>query len=470
MKRFFAFCFVPAALLAALSCREPSVDTGTQGDGDSVTVQTLPETPLDVGLLFSNALGMNDPACYQYLEPVLRDSLSGGDASPWEVFGRWRGFDSGGRLTAASEGEDGLNRTSYYCSIARLEELPPVVRLDFVLLDGNWYIENVETELPTDVIDSLSVENQAALVLSNPVIRREMRIAAMLLEDCRLDHETNWRSWYAAMESGAEFEDYITELSQESYATMALSNVRVAAKLQIVQDRATFQVTEVPLELRELVAAWRELAYLKKAVLRANHEAMQNLRQTGTWMGPDVQEEEARIAFLENVFFSVDRLVEERDTLSRVYPVLLTCGHSEPLENLLVNLDPHQLEQKVENDIGIPVWRALGVDMNGDLDPERVLYWAGDLYLFLGTPTGYRLVWRSWMDFESDFHSQFGTQSSPAGYRSVVLVGNNGTWEYELSLDSGGQPLFTRVSIGSDSVSVDDDLLMDSPLLNGATF
>ena len=468
MNKGFIFCFF-MGVLGLFGCGEPADLNSQPAASDSVTIQTIPETPLDVGLLFSNALGMNDPGCFQYLEPALRDSLEGLELSPWEIFGRWRGFDSGGRLTAATEGEDGLNRTSYYCSIARLEELPPVVRLDFVLLSGNWCIERIETELPCDVIDSISVENQAAIVLANPVLRREMRIAGMLLEDCRLDHETNWASWYAASDGGAAFSDYITELSPESYSTLALSNVRVAAKLQILQDRATFQVTDVPLELRELVAAWRELAYLKKAVLRANHEAMQNLRQTGTWMGPDVEEEEARIAFLENVFYSVDNLVEERDTLSRLYPVLLTCGHSEPLENIMVNLDPHQLEQKVENDIGIPIWRALGVDMNGDLDPERVLYWAGDLYLFLGTPTGYRLVWRSWMDFESDFHSQFGTQTSPAGHRSVVLVGNSGTWEYELSLDSGDQPLFTRVSIGSDSVSMEDDLLMDSPLLNGAS-
>jgi hypothetical protein len=96
-----------------------------------------------------------------------------------------------------------------------------------------------------------------------------------------------------------------------------------------------------------------------------------------------------------------------------------------------------------------------------------VLYWAGDLYLFLGTPTGYRLVWRSWMDFESDFHSEFGTQLSPSGHRSVVLVGNGGNWEYELSLDGGNRPVFTRIAIGTDSVATEDDLLMDSPLLDG---
>jgi len=465
MKLLCAFWFLAAAVIL-VGCGEPPAEYPPAGE-DSLVVQTIPDTPLDVGLRFSNALGMNDPACFAFLEPSLSDSLASLGLSPWEVFGRWRGFDSGGRLSAASQGEDGLNRTSYFCSISRLEELPPVVRIDFVLMDGTWFIEGMETEIPGDVIDSLSVEHQASLVLANPLIRREMRIARMLLDDCALDHGTHWASWFAAAESGSTFEEYIMELSQESYSTMALSNVRVAAKLQIVQDRATFQVTEVPLELRELMAAWRELAYLKKAVLRANHEAMQNLRQTGTWMGPDVQEEEARIAFLESVFYAVDSLVEERDTLSAVYPVLLTCGHSEPLENMMVTLDPHQLEQKVENDIGIPVWRALGVDMNGDLDPERVLYWAGDLYLFLGTPTGYRLVWRSWMDFESDFHSEFGTQLSPSGHRSVVLVGNGGNWEYELSLDGGNRPVFTRIAIGTDSVTTEDDLLMDSPLLDG---
>lgn len=465
MRELTLLLFLMILLLPC--CGEAPLPEPDNGEADDpVIVHTLPDTPLDVGLLFSNALGMNDPECFEYLEPLLRDSLVELEVSPWEIFGRWRGFDSGGRLTPVNEGEDSLSRTSYYCSIARLEELPPVVRLDFVLIEGQWYIEHVETELPGDALDSISIEVQVALVLENPVIRREMRIARMLLDDCELDRGLHWSSWRAAEESGASFEAYINELSQESYSTLALSNVRVAAKLQIVQDRGTFQVTEFPLELRGLVAAWRELAYLRKAVLRANHEAMQNLRQTGTWMGPDVEEELARIEFLENVFYSVNDLVEERDTLSSVYPVLLTSGHNEPLDNLMVNLDPHQLEQKVENDIGIPVWRALGVDMNGDLDPERVLYWAGDIYLFLGTPTGYRLVWRSWMDYESDFHSQFGTDTSPNGFRGVVMVGNSGAWEYRLYLDADDSPVFVRTAIGSDSVSIEDDLLMDSPLLD----
>jgi hypothetical protein len=447
-----------------VSCgQEQQVYHGSE-EQDSLLVRTMPRTPLDVGLEFSNALGMNDPSCLDFLMPSLGDSLRELGLSPWQLFGRWGGFDSGGRLTEVSAGPDSLFRTIYHCTITRLDELPPVVRMDFALYRGSWLIEHIEFQLPGDIMDSLTVENQVALVLQSPHLRREMRIARMLLEDCRLDREAHWASWFAAEASGTDFADYIVDLSRESYGVLAESNVRVAGKLQLIQDRATFQVTEFPVELRELVAAWRELAYLRKAVLRANHESMQNLRQTGTWIQPVTVEEEARIAFLESVFFSVSNLVEERDTLSTMYPVLLTCGRNEPLENMLVNLDPHQLQQKRENDIGIPIWRALGVDMNGDLDPERILYWAGDLYLFLGTPTGYRLAWRSWHDYSSDFHSEFGTQTSPTGFRSVVLVGNSGRWEYELYLDSFHAPVFTRSAISTDSVSVEDDLTMESPL------
>ncbi|MCK5786439.1 MAG: hypothetical protein KAH54_07760 [Candidatus Sabulitectum sp.] len=464
MKRLILILWVTVlALMLACSSGQDSVQQ--ELSPDSTIVRTIPDTPLCVGLRFSNNLGMNDPACFDYLEPAFRDSVQELQLSPWEIFGRWRGFDSGGRLTETTTGDDSLNRTSYYCSIARLEDMPPVIRIDFVLLQGQWLIENVESELPRDVLDSLSVETQASMVLENPLIRREMRIARMLLDDCKLDHEINWASWYAASENGADFADYIMELSDESYSTLAISNVRTAAKLQIIQDRATFQVADVPVELRELVAAWRELAYLRKAVLRADHEAMQNLRQTGTWMGPDLEEETARIVFLESVFYSVNDLVEQNDTLSTIYPVLLTCGASEPLEHLMVHLDPHQLEQKTENDIGIPIWRALGVDMNGDLDPERVLFWAGDLYLFLGTPTGYSLVWRSWKSFNSDYHGQFGTQTSPSGNRSIVLVGNTGEYDYELSLDPGDLPVFQRVSVSSDASGSFDDELVESPLL-----
>ncbi len=464
MSRFVIALFL---FLLLLSCSETDEFSEVSSGPDTLIVNALPDSPLDVALRFSNSLGMNDPECFEYLEEDYRDSLMSLELPPWELFGRWRGFDSGGRLTETILGEDSLNRTSYYCTIARLEELPPVIRFDFVLQEGKWLIEDIISRLPSDVLDSLSVETSAMLVMQNPIIKREMRIARMLLDDCELDYSRNWASWIAASAGGADFSDYIMELSDESYSVLALSNIRIAAKLQIVQDRATFQVTDVPIELRELVAAWRELAYLKKAVLRANHEAMQNLRQTGTFMPTDTEEEVNRIAFLENAFYSVDAIIESNDTLSSVYPVLLTFGDSEPLEQMLIHLDPHQLEQKTENDIGVPLWRALGVDMNGDLDPERILYWAGDLYLFLGTPTGYSLAWRSWLDFNSDFHGQFGTQTSPTGCRSIVFVGNTGYYEYELFLDELNNPIFNRTAIAADTSSALSDELVESPLLRG---
>lgn len=137
------------------------------------------------------------------------------------------------------------------------------------------------------------------------------------------------------------------------------------------------------------------------------------------------------------------------DSLSRTYPALLTTGSGEPLEALLVELDPHTVEQRADNDIGVPVWRALGVDMNGDPDPERVVYWAGDLFLFIGTHTGYRLVFRTYSGYESDFHGQFGIETSPSGFSSVNLIGNSRTAEYRISLD-GRSPRFTSTAIQRD--------------------
>ncbi|MCD6588746.1 MAG: membrane lipoprotein lipid attachment site-containing protein, partial [Candidatus Fermentibacteraceae bacterium] len=161
MKRFV----LGAVFLVVLAACNRTPETASSGGStDTTIVRTIPDTPLDVGLRFSNNLGMNDPDCFTCLEPSLSDSVQSLQRSPWEIFGRWRGFDSGGRLTETVTGEDGRNRTSYYCSIARLEELPPVIRLDFVLIDGQWYIEQVESELPRDVIDSLSVQTQASLV------------------------------------------------------------------------------------------------------------------------------------------------------------------------------------------------------------------------------------------------------------------------------------------------------------------
>lgn len=412
-------------------------------------VRVIPRTPIETGLLFSNALLMNDPECYGFLAPALRDSIEALGRSPWEVFGRWRAFDPNGRLTEVVQTPDGRRTTSYYCTIVRLDETAPVVRFDFVVVDGEWLISGLGFGHPSGTGDSLALEQQVGLILADPVLLREMRIARMLLDDVDHDASQSWSSWLAASAGGESFAAYITDLSQESYNMLAESNIRQSGKLQIMQDRATFQITDPPLELRELIAAWRELAYLRKAVLRARHEAMQNLRQTGVWMEPDLAQEEARIEYLAGIFLPVSDLVEARDTLSLTFPALLTTGSGEPLEALTIELDPHTVEQKVENDIGVPVWRALGVDMNGDPDPERVVYWAGDLFLFQGTPTGYRLVFRTYSGYDSDFHGQFGTAAGASGHSSVNLIGNSRTTEYNLSLDDG-VPRLTATPLGQD--------------------
>lgn len=442
-----AFILGTLALLAG--CGRGGASPDHPEAAPDTLVRVIPRTPIETGLLFSNALLMNDPACYGFLAPALRDSIEALDLSPWEVFGRWRAFDPNGRLTEIVETSDSQRTTSYHCTIARLEELSPVVRFDFVVVDGEWFISGFGYGHPSGIGDSLALEQQVALILADPVLLREIRIARMLLDDADHDAAHSWASWHAASARGESFAAYITGLSQESYNMLAESNIRQSGKLQIVQDRATFQIPNPPLELRELVAAWRELAYLRKAVLRARHEAMQNLRQTGVWMEPDLTQEVARIQYLTGIFIPVSDLVEARDTLSLTCPALLTTGSGEPLESLIIELDPHTVEQKVENDIGVPVWRALGVDMNGDPDPERVVYWAGDLFLFQGTPTGYRLVFRTYAGYDSDFHGQFGTATGASGHTSVNLIGNSRTTEYNLSLEDG-VPRLTATPLGQD--------------------
>ncbi len=445
MKKAFVLGIL--AVLSGCGSGGPSDDTAVATP--DTLVRVIPRTPIETGLLFSNALLMNDPECYVFLAPVFRDSIESQGLSPWEVFGRWRAFDPNGRLTEVVETPDSMRTTSYYCAIPRLGELPPVVRFDFVVVDGEWLISGFGYGHSSGLGDSLALEQQVRLILSDPVLLREIRIARMLLDDVDTDASNSWSSWQAASATGESFAAYITGLSQDSYNVLAESNIRQSGKLQIVQDRATFQITNPPLELRELIAAWRELAYLRKAVLRARHEAMQNLRQTGVWMEPDLSQETARIQYLTGAFIPVSDLVEARDTLSLTYPALLTTGSGEPLEAMTIELDPHTVEQKVENDIGVPVWRALGVDMNGDPDPERVVYWAGDLFLFLGTPTGYRLVFRTYSGYESDFHGQFGTETTPSGHSSVNLIGNSRTTEYRLFLE-GGVPRLTATPLGQD--------------------
>jgi len=450
MRKAALWTAMGSTLLLALACGddpEPSPDVpGTDGD-DSVVV--APATPLQVALEFSDLLGRNDPGCYDLLVPSLRDSLVGSGELPRDVFGRWRGFDAGGRLSEVFTDSAGASRTTYSCAISR-QSLPAIVRIDFRLVDGRWLIEGFGEEIPQTVADSLTVEHLAGLVLENPRVLGEIRIARMLYDDCRIDSLRSYSSWHAAEAAGDSFTAYVCELDYESYNRLAYSNIRRSAKYQIIQDRATYQLDSVPLDLHGFVAAWRELGYLSKAVLRTRHEAMQELRQTGRYEEPDLAEEMERLAMLRSYFLSVSNLVEASDSISRTYPVLLTEGEGEPLDELYLELDPHVLEQRRENDVGAAVWRALGVEMNGDRSPERVVYWAGDLYLFEGTETGYRLVWRSYLGYGSDYHAAFASEPSAAGGgRDVTLVGNDYQYEYRLGYREG-EPVMTRTALSSE--------------------
>ncbi len=438
------------ALLAALL---PALPGCGGGDGvssgpDTTQVVAMPASPLEVALEFSNLLALNDPECLDLIVPRTRDSLAALDVQPWDIFGRWRGFDPSGRLTEVLTDSTG-SRTSYYCSIRRMDD-PAIVRIDFLLCADGWLIEAFGEEIPDEVMDSLNVERIARMITANPQMRFEMRFARQLLDDCRIDSVQACASLDAALASGVAFEDYVASLEPQDYARLAFSNIRRSAKLQIVQDRATYNLTNVPVELNGFVASWRELAYLSKAVLRNRHEAMQVLRSTGEWAPvPDSTLDLARLAVLRSSFLAVSDLVEELDSLGTTWPALLTTGVDEPLEEMVISLDPHLTEQRFENDIGITVWRALGVEMNGDQDPERVVYWAGNLFLYEGRPSGYRLVWRTYEGYESDLHCEFSSQPvAGSSSREVTLVGSEGIYEYTLRYE-GGVPVFGRSGLGS---------------------
>lgn len=420
---------------------------GGAGGGQADSVVVLPATPLEIAVEFSNLLSMNDPACFGFLDPSFRDSVEALSLPPWQVFGRWRGFDASGRLTEVIEDSTGT-RTSYFCTIARMEN-PAIVRIDFVLSEGNWLIEALGEEIPEAVIDSLTIERTARMIMANPQIRFEIRIARELFDDCRVDSGMCFSSLAAAQLHGTGFAEYVAALTPEGYGQLALSNIRRSAKLQIIQDRATFNLPNVPAELNGFVASWREMAYLGKAVLRSRHEAMQSLRLNGTWTDPDSGLDLERLSILTSSFLAVSDLVELTDTLSSTWPAMMTTGSEEPLQELLVQLDPHMTEQRSENDAGITVWRALGVEMNGDQDPERVVYWAGNLFLFQGTPTGYRLVWRTYEGFESEYHADFASQPSVlSGCRDVTFIGNSGQYEYCLTFE-GGSPVLERTQLAT---------------------
>ncbi|MEN8209681.1 MAG: hypothetical protein ABFR50_10585 [Candidatus Fermentibacteria bacterium] len=462
MKKLLCISILAAALLIP-ACGEESppevIDTGdTVIPEVSDSVIVLPDSPMEVALDFTNRLGMNDPSCFDLITPGFADTLPLDSMSPQQIFGRWRAFDAGGRLTSISESSEGM-RTSYHCTIRRME-MSAINRIDFLLADDAWRIDGFGVDLPRDIEDSLTVEQLAVLVLQYPQVRREMHIARMLFDDCMIDSIQNYASLNAAVSSGTDFRDFLLDLQPGSYAILAQSNIRRAGKFQIIKERAEIIIPGLPADLMTLMNIWKEMAWISKSVLSMRHEAMQDLYGGGIWNEPNISEEEERLAGFTEFFLSVSDLVEARDSVSRTYPVVLTSGSNEPLAQVEIDLDPHQLDQKMENDVGIVVWRALAVELNGDSDPERVIYWAGNLYLFEGTPSGYRLVWRTFENYESNYHSDFVSQpSGRAGRREVTFKGVEGVYEYFLGYSDSGEPLFRRIR----AMNEDAQILEEQP-------
>ncbi len=456
--RGIIFVLILTGLL--ISCGEEPVHENAVPDenitvhvSDSVIV--LPDAPMEVALKFTNMLGMNDPECFEFLSAGFSDSLPIDSLSPQQIFGRWRAFDAGGRLTSIQESFDEI-RTSYYCTIRRMEK-PAINRIDFLLSDDRWLIDGFGIELPPEKEDSLTIEQIADLVLQYPDVRTEIRIVRMLYDDCMIDSVQSFTSLNAAVQSGTDFQDFILDLQPESYSLIALSNIRRAGKMQIIKDRSEIRFIDIPSDLAILVNIWREMSYISKSVLKTRHEALQDLYSTGIWIEPDIEREVERLAGFRDFFLSVSNIVEARDSLSRTYRVVLTTGTNEPLAQVIIDLDPHQLEQKLENEVGLQIWRALAVEMNGDNDPERVIYWAGNLFLFQGIPSGYRLVWRTYENYESDYHPEFVSQpSGREGCREIVFTGNDGRYTYFLGYNDSGEPLFRRISSFDDTIELEE--------------
>lgn len=461
--RTFGAIFI-SCIMFAISCGDEPPHQGAFPD-DSISIRpsdsviVMPKAPMEVALEFTNLLGMNDPACFELLTGGFTDSLPIDSLSPQQIFGRWRAFDAGGRLTSLQDSPEG-RRTSYHCIITRMEQ-PAVNRLDFLLCGDRWLIDGLGYELPREEEDSLTIQQIADLVLEYPEIRREIRIVRMLYDDCLIDSTQSYASLNAAVQSGSDFRDFILDLQPESYAQIARCNIRRAGKFQIIKDRAEIRLFDIPSDLAILVNIWKEMAFLSKSILKERHEALQELYSTGIWIEPEIEEELYRLEGFRNFFLSVSDIVESKDSLSRIYRVILTMGANEPLAQVVIDLDPHQLEQKFENEVGVPIWRALAVEMNGDNDPERVIYWAGNLFLFQGIPTGYRLVWRSYEGYESDYHAEFISQPSGRdGCREVTFTGNNGEYMYYLGYSESGEPLFRRIrSIPDMNVEPEEHIL-----------
>jgi len=450
MNRFNILLLI-LSLLIVISCdtapeTDETVSQQQQPEPDSVVV--LPAAPLDIILEFSNKLGMNDPACYTYLTLAFLDTLQTDSLSPREIFGRWRAFDATGRLTEPIQYSDGY-RTSYYCTISRMER-PPVVRIELLLCGDEWKIEGFAVEVPDVIVSPATIEQMAEEVLMNPDVCREFRVMRMLLDDCSVDSIISYESLNSAVAAGSDFRNYILDITPEAYEKLANSNIRRGGKYQIITNRIKAVVDVWPASLIPLANVISEMMYLNKSILYRRHESMQSLNANGIWEEPDILSDMDRLRGFRSFFYAISEIVEADDSLSVTYLVVLTTRNAEPLPQVVIDLDPHQVEQTLENDLGIPIWRALSVEMNGDMDPEKIIYWAGNLFLFQGEPNGYRLVWRTFENYESDYHTEFVSRSTTSrGMRDVYFIGNGGEYEYTLSYTGHDSPLFRRFRLQS---------------------
>ncbi len=444
--------FAVVSMLISTSCNkspdiEESVSQQIQDEADSVVV--LPAAPLDILLEFSNKLGMNDPACFEYLAPSYLDSIPADSLAPWEIFGRWRAFDATGRLTESIRYTDGY-RTSYYCSISRMEN-PPIVRIDFILSGDEWRIEGFGTEVPVVIVDTATIQQMASEILNNSDVCGEFRMIRMLLDDCTIDSLVSFESLNSAISAGSDLRDYIIDLDSDAYAKLANSNIRRGGKYQIISDRIESVVSVWPASLIPLANVISEMMYLEKSIIFRRHESIQGLYASGTWNEPDVQSDMNRLRGFRSFFYDLSDIVEANDSISGVYRVVLTTRNAEPLPRIFIDFDPHQVEQTLKNDLGIPIWRALSVEMNGDMDPEKIVYWAGNLFLFQGEQNGYRLVWRTYEDYESDFHSEYISRPTDSrGFREIYFIGNGEEYEYTISYTDHDSPVFRRFRLQSD--------------------
>jgi hypothetical protein len=77
-----------------------------------------------------------------------------------------------------------------------------------------------------------------------------------------------------------------------------------------------------------------------------------------------------------------------------------------------------------------------------------MVYWAGDLFLFLGTPTGYRLVVQDFRGLRQRLSRAVRNGAAPFGPQRCESHRKRGDAEYNLVLE-GSAPRFTATPIES---------------------